>query len=108
MIHLVIAHTNGLHGKHHTRMTMNKFHFNEHKQDTRKCDWLVGHIISITNQVSIDPESCYLTQEVPSSYHEASKESVWRHAKQEELDSIKRNETWEMVTSPLRRKRSLR
>ena len=29
-------------------MTMNKFHFNEHKQDTWKGDWLIGHIISIT------------------------------------------------------------
>ena len=28
-------------------MTMNKFYFNEHKQDTWKCDWLIGHIISI-------------------------------------------------------------
>ena len=28
-------------------MKMNKFHFNEHKQDTWKCDWLIGHIISI-------------------------------------------------------------
>ena len=27
---------------------MNEFHFNEHKQDTWKCDWLIGHIISIT------------------------------------------------------------
>ena len=26
---------------------MNKFYFNEHKQDTWKCDWLIGHIISI-------------------------------------------------------------
>ena len=42
-----IAHAHGLHCKHHTRMTMNKFHFNEHKQDTWKCDWLIGHIISI-------------------------------------------------------------
>ena len=23
-----------------------KFHFDEHQQDTRKCDWLIGHIIS--------------------------------------------------------------
>ena len=27
---------------------MNEFHFNEHKQDTCKCDWLICHIISIT------------------------------------------------------------
>ena len=33
IIHLVIAPAHGLHCKHHTRMTMNKFHFNEHKQD---------------------------------------------------------------------------
>ena len=26
---------------------MNKYHFNEHKQDIWKCDWLIGHIISI-------------------------------------------------------------
>ena len=26
---------------------MNKFHFNEHKQETWKCDWLIGHLISI-------------------------------------------------------------
>ena len=31
-------------------MTMNKFYFNEHKQDTLKCDWLIYHIISITNK----------------------------------------------------------
>ena len=49
MIHLVLAHAHGLHCKHNTRMTMNKFHFNEHKQDTWKCDWLIGHIISIRN-----------------------------------------------------------
>ena len=28
-------------------MTVNKFHFNEHKQDTLMCDWLIGHIIFI-------------------------------------------------------------
>ena len=28
---------------------MNKFHFNEHKKDTWKCDWLLGHIIFIIN-----------------------------------------------------------
>ena len=33
IIHLVIAYAHGLHYKHHTRMTMNKFCFNEHKQD---------------------------------------------------------------------------
>ena len=27
---------------------MNKFHFNAHKPDTWKCDWLIGHIISIS------------------------------------------------------------
>ena len=27
---------------------MNKCHFNEQKQDAWKCDWLIGHIISIT------------------------------------------------------------
>ena len=55
-------------------------------------------IYEAIEQVSIDPESCYLTQEEASSYNEASKESVWRQAMEEELDSIEKNETWEMVT----------
>ena len=29
-------------------MIMNKFHFNENKEDIWKCDWLIGHMISIT------------------------------------------------------------
>ena len=37
-------------------MTMNKFHFNEHKQDTWKCDWLICHIISIRYTVRGRPE----------------------------------------------------
>ena len=28
-------------------MTMNKFHFNENKRDTWKCNWLISHKISI-------------------------------------------------------------
>ena len=58
----------------------------------------LDRIYEATDQVSIDPESCYLTQEEPSSYNEASKESVWRQAMEEELDSIEKNEIWEMVT----------
>ena len=26
---------------------LNKFPYNEHKRDTWKCDWLIGHIIFI-------------------------------------------------------------
>ena len=33
----------------------------------------------------------------PSSNHEAYKESVWRQAIEEELNSIEKNKTWEMV-----------
>ena len=58
----------------------------------------LDRIYEVTDQVSIDPESCYLTQEEPSSYNEASKESVRRQAMEEELDSIEKNEIWEMVT----------
>ena len=32
---------------------MNKFHFNKHKWDTWKCDWFIGHIISISTSTSI-------------------------------------------------------
>ena len=60
----------------------------------------LDRIYEATEHVSIDPESCYLTQEEPSSYNEASKESFWRQAMEEELDSIEKNETWEMVTPP--------
>ena len=42
-----LPYAHGLHCKHHTQMTMNKFHFNELKRDTWKCDWLIGYIISI-------------------------------------------------------------
>ena len=44
---LVIAYAHGPHYKHHTIITMNKFHFNKHKQDTWKYDWLIAHIVSI-------------------------------------------------------------
>ena len=47
IIHLVITYAHELHCQHHTLMIMNKFYFNEHKRDTWKCDWLIGHIISI-------------------------------------------------------------
>ena len=60
----------------------------------------LDRIYEAIEQVSIDPESCYLTQEEPSSCNEASKESVWRQAMEEELESIEKNETWEMVTPP--------
>ena len=53
----------------------------------------LDHIYEITCQVSIDLESCYLTQEKLSSYDEVSKESVWRKAMEEELDLIEKNET---------------
>ena len=55
IIHVVIVYAYELHCKHHTRMTMNKFHFNEHKQDTWKCDWLIGHIISISLSLGLKP-----------------------------------------------------
>ena len=35
-------------------------------------------IYEATDHVTIDPQSCYLTQEELSLYNEASKESVWR------------------------------
>ena len=33
IIYLVIVYAHGLHYKYHTRMIMNKFHFNKHKQE---------------------------------------------------------------------------
>ena len=47
IIDLVIVRAHELHCKHHTRMTINKINFNKLKQDTWKCDWLIGHVISI-------------------------------------------------------------
>ena len=47
MIHLVITNVHMLHYRHDTRMTMNKFYFNEDKQYVWECDWLIGHIRSI-------------------------------------------------------------
>ena len=51
----------------------------------------LDYFYETTKQVSIDLESCYLTQVEPSSYHEASNKSVWRHTIEEDLDSIERN-----------------
>ena len=41
VIHLVIAYAHELHYKHHTKMKMNKFHFNKHKLETWQCDLLI-------------------------------------------------------------------
>ena len=49
------------------RMTMNKFHFNEHKQDWWKCDWLIGHIISIT--LTIHAPSQFWRSSTPPPRH---------------------------------------
>ena len=41
-------------------MIMNRFHFNKHKQDSWKCDWLIHHIISIrkdSNGVEVNHKS---------------------------------------------------
>ena len=67
-------------------------HLISEERSLRKFENL-DRIYEATDKVSIDPESCYLTQEEPSSYNEASKESVWRQAMEEELDSIEKNET---------------
>ena len=58
----------------------------------------LDRIYVATDQVSIDLESCYLTQEEPSSYNKPSKESVGIQAMEEELNSIEKNKTWEIVT----------
>ena len=60
----------------------------------------LDQIYEAIDEVSIDPKSCHLTQEDPISYNKASKESVWRQAMEEELDSIEKNETWEILTPP--------
>ena len=57
IIHLVIAYAHGLHYKYHTQIKMNKYHFNEHKQNTWKCDWLIGHMISISSIIDISGRS---------------------------------------------------
>ena len=51
-------------------MTMNKFYFNEYKQDTLKCDWLIGHIISIkkfTDPISLNSRRITTNQYVVAS-----------------------------------------
>ena len=35
--------------KYHTRMTINEVHFTKSKKFTWKCNWLIGHIISIND-----------------------------------------------------------
>ncbi|GKV46536.1 hypothetical protein SLEP1_g53512 [Rubroshorea leprosula] len=45
-------------------------------------------------------ERCNLAVLEPNTYAEASKHDIWRHAMQEEMQMITKNETWELTSLP--------
>ncbi|KAL5582123.1 hypothetical protein UlMin_014565 [Ulmus minor] len=45
-------------------------------------------------------ESCNLTIMEPESYEAASKQEVWKNTMEEEINMIKKNETWELANCP--------
>ena len=50
-------------------------------------------------------ETCYLIISLdPKSYHHAQKDLRWQVAMDEEMNSLKKNTTWEIVSLPLGRK----
>ncbi|XP_078444223.1 uncharacterized protein LOC144713503 [Wolffia australiana] len=51
-------------------------------------------------QVHLDQEECLVIEGEPENLLEASKEEVWRRAMKEEMDSIGKNQTWELVNLP--------
>jgi hypothetical protein len=66
-------------------------------------DYVTGmeHIDSQTDQQLQNLAiAMFTTSEDPSSYEEASKQSVWRKAMDNEIESIEANDTWELTTLP--------
>ncbi|GKU93148.1 hypothetical protein SLEP1_g6772 [Rubroshorea leprosula] len=53
-----------------------------------------------TKSLSEIYERCNLAVLEPNTYAEASKHDIWRHAMQEEMQMITKNETWELTSLP--------
>ncbi|GLT45830.1 hypothetical protein SLA2020_196340 [Shorea laevis] len=53
-----------------------------------------------TKSLSEIYEKCNLAVLEPNTYAEASKHDIWRHAMQEEIQMIKKNDTWELTSLP--------
>ena len=55
----------------------------------------------------LDPEECercYLGVEEPQTYEQASENKGWQQAMEDEINMIKKNQTWELVDRPSNRK----
>ena len=59
----------------------------------------VQDIYEGTQEIEED-ETCFLTDEEPASFKSAMKEKLWRRAMEEEIKSIEKNSTWELVKLP--------
>jgi hypothetical protein len=60
----------------------------------------------ITNQVSHAPSPA-IDETEPTTYEEAingSESTAWKHAMQEEFDSLIKNQTWQLIELPPRSK----
>lgn len=61
---------------------------------------LLSEIYDETEEVEIDEKLLLLSIEEPSSYIQAEKESAWREAMKNEIDSIEKNNTWVLTELP--------
>ena len=59
----------------------------------------VQDIYEGTQEIEED-ETCCLIDEEPTSFKSAMKEKLWRRAMEEEIKSIEKNSTWELVKLP--------
>ena len=48
----------------------------------------------------IQIEECFISFEEPTTYSKAFEEEAWRKAKEEEITSIEKNDTWKLVKAP--------
>nr|KYP61818.1 Retrovirus-related Pol polyprotein from transposon TNT 1-94 [Cajanus cajan]KYP63036.1 Retrovirus-related Pol polyprotein from transposon TNT 1-94 [Cajanus cajan] len=70
----------------------------------RLSDYQIYHDSAITEEGDLVQHMALLTDMEPITFEEAISKEVWRSAMEEELKSIEKNDTWEMVNLPQNKK----
>nr|KYP47011.1 Retrovirus-related Pol polyprotein from transposon TNT 1-94 [Cajanus cajan] len=70
----------------------------------RLSDYQVYHDSAITEEGDLVQHMALMTDMEPITFEEAISKEVWRSAMEEELKSIEKNDTWEMVNLPQNKK----
>lgn len=73
---------------------------------TRYSDFEIGNDIEVTEEGEL-VHFALLADAEPISHEEALQEHVWKNAMLEELNAIKKNNTWELVDLPKKKKSKL-